>query len=185
MPCPTNARGDLDRAAGRRGNLHPRLRRAREHRRGAAIRGLHAHEHVGDGGLEAGKLDAASGQAAGRLDHAPLDERIGELLRAGCGDLAHRFRQLQQDGQAHAGKHRRAPHHLVAVARHLPDFEIGRAGVVRERRAGHRKQRHDECEDELHLSSTPATPPGLCRRYATIAAREAYCWRTPDFMSAT
>src|SRR5438034_7271844 len=66
-----------------------------------------------------------------------------------------------------------------------------------QRVAGDRNQRHDEHqrppggredltkEQRFHLKSTPAPPPGLCLRYATIASRDTYCCRNSDFISAT
>ncbi len=96
-------------------DLDPRLRRVDQGCRVSAIAQLHAHEDVGDRALEAGEFDAFTGEPTGHIDHTTLDQRIRELLHMWIGDVARALRQRENDGQAHAGEHRRAPDEFVAL----------------------------------------------------------------------
>ncbi len=138
--------GDRERS-GSRGDLDPRLGGMDQRRRVLAVLQLYAHQHVGDRRLQSREFDPLASKSAGRFDHAPLDQRIGQLLRVRTGDIAHAFRQREIDRQAHAGEHGGTPDELVALRRRLPDFEIGRARFVRHgiRRAN--QQRDDERQE--------------------------------------
>jgi hypothetical protein len=119
-----------ERAAGG-ADLHPGPRRVRDARPLPAVQQRDAHQHVGDAELESDELDAPAGETLGpRVDLAPLDQRIRQLLHAGNGEVPHAVRQLQHDREPHAREHRRAPQHVVATGSRLLDLEIGGPDLV-------------------------------------------------------
>ncbi len=107
-----------------------------------AVEHLHAHQHIGDGQLQARELDALARQSLRpRVDPAPFDEQVRELAHNGLFQVLHTVRKLQDNGQPHARQNRRAPQDAELAGRGFFDLEIGRARLVRRRRKRHEQQR--------------------------------------------
>ena len=77
------------------------------------------------------------------VDPAALDERVVEFLDDGRLQVRHAFGQAQQEGQAPAGQHGRAPQHRVLAGRRFLDLQIRRPGLVSLRRR-HRAEQHEQ-----------------------------------------
>ena len=114
MPCMRYVRCNGEWPAGG-GDFHPGLRGMNQRRRVRAIARLDPHQHIGDGGLQSHELDTLAAEAARRADDLTLDNRVGQLAQPGFDEVARTFGKLQNDGQPHAGQHRRTPDDVVAV----------------------------------------------------------------------
>ena len=151
---------DRERAL-RGGDLDPRLRWPHQRGELPAVGHLDAYEHVGDRALEPRELDTASGEPAlAQIDRAALEERVGQVLYRRCCEVARALRELQDDREAHAGQHRRAPQEVTATGLRLLDLEEGGADLVRTR-TRHERREQDEHEYR-RLHAEPPITPGRC-----------------------
>ena len=94
---------------------------------------LDPHQHIGDGGLQTHELDALAAQAPGRSNDTAFHDRVGQLAHVRLHQSADTFGKLQDDGQPHAGRHRRAPHDVVAIRRRFGQLEVRRTRFMRAR----------------------------------------------------
>ena len=65
-----------------------------------AVKQLNAHEHVGDGELQSGELDALARQTGWPcVNPAPLHEGVREFLYVGLSKILHVVGKLEHDSE--------------------------------------------------------------------------------------
>ena len=149
------------------GDVDPGAGRAHHRRRGPSLEGG-PDQHVGDGELEAGELDAPAGEPAPpRLDEAAFDDRIRQLLHERLLQIPHVLREPQHHGQPLAREHGRAPQHTETSRRGLAQLEVRGSRLVAARRVrpeqqdrGEPRQARDRTTQRAHRVTTSSGGAG-------------------------
>src|ERR1035438_6311180 len=108
------------------------------------VKQLNAHEHVGDGELQSGKLNAPARQTGWScINPPPLHEGVREFLYVGLSQILYVVRKLERDRNAHACEDRCVPEHAELSRRGLFDLKVGRTRLMRRGDSACKKQTGD------------------------------------------
>jgi hypothetical protein len=108
-----------------------RLRGVNDRRPLAAVEHLNADDHIGNGELQARKLDRLTGEAVGAgLDPVALELGVGEFLRGRFLQVFHGGGELKGDRESHSGENGDPPENAELIGGGLLDFKVGRAGLM-------------------------------------------------------